>query len=229
MLGRVENLGLVTDGTTQGLQGNFVYDADINEKAALVFKQVQRRTLRALSVGFLPLAWVTEYSPDDHINALPEFARTALLTGKVFVVYTRSELVEISKVPIPDNPQALVGASFKAMRMAELKTMEEYMSNKPTTPSDVPPVPAAVEAAAELKEAPDLGAIVKSAVAEAVAPLVEVLSKLAASPVEKTTEANPAHEALAALAALDADQLDATLAEMTPEERKSLLALTSAN
>lgn len=204
------------------LHGTFDYDVDINPKAAMVFAQVQKGTLRAFSVGFIPKAWVTDYSPREQIDALPENARKALESGKVFVVYTNVELVEISQVPVPSNPDALVGASFKACRMAELKTLEDQMSNETTPAAKAAPV---AEVAAELKEGPDVAALVESAVAKAMAPVLEALGKLAPPPVEKTATPCAKSEALAALAALPQDQLDTVMASMDTDERKALAAL----
>lgn len=202
------------------LHGTFDYDVDINPKAAMVFAQVQKGTLRAFSVGFIPKAWVTDYSPREQIDALPEDARKALESGKVFVVYTNVELVEISQVPVPSNPDALVGASLKAFR---LKQLEDEMS-KEITPA-VKAAPEVAEVAAELKEGPDVAALVESAVAKAMAPVLEALAKLAPPPVEKAVEPCAKSEALAALAALPQDQLDSVMANMDTDERKALVAL----
>lgn len=202
------------------LHGDFAYDVDINPKAAMVFAQVQKGTLRAFSVGFIPKAWVTDYSPREQIDALPEDARKALESGKVFVVYTNVELVEISQVPVPSNPDALVGASLKAFR---LKQLEDEMS-KEITPAAKAAAPVE-EAAAELKAGPDVEALVESAVAKAMAPVLEALAKLAPPPVEKAAEPCAKSEVLAKLAALPQDQLDATLANMDTDERNALAAL----
>lgn len=216
VLGRVVSVEVVP----AGLLATFEYDTDINPKADLVFRQVQKGTVRGFSVGFIPKTWVTDYSPKDHVEALPEQARKALEEGKAFVVYTAAELVEISQVPIPSNPDALVGASAKSVRLQELRKLEESTMEKQ-------PVPA-VEKAIE----PDITAIVKAAVAEAIAPLQEQIAKLAAPVVAEkapevveVVEPSLAQRALDTLAALPADKLDATLAAMTTDERKALLAL----
>lgn len=216
ILGRVENV----EKTTAGLVADFAYDTDINPKAAMVFAQVQRGTLRAFSVGFVPRAWVTERSPREHLDALPEHARKALETGKAYVVYTNVELIEISQVPVPSNPDAMI-ASMKAARLAELKHMEEEMSKPAETPApepkkvyDVPELVAKMERVAErLEKAID--AADKAA---------ERLEKAAPAPV---VEEEPAviDEAWKALMAMDDAQLDAFFRGATEQERADALAL----
>lgn len=216
ILGRVENV----QKTTAGLVADFAYDTDINPKAALVFAQVQRGTMRAYSVGFIPKGWVTDYSPREQIDALPEPARKALESGKAFVVYTNVELIEISQVPVPSNPDAMI-ASAKSARMAELKQLEEQMNNEKT-----PAAPEkAVEAAAELKAGPDVEAIVKAAVqplVDQVAALTEQVAKLAAPPAE---ESSVIEEARKTLQGMDDAQLDAFFRGVTEQERADALAL----
>lgn len=218
ILGRVENV----QKTTAGLVADFAYDTDINPKAALVFAQVQRGTLRAYSVGFIPKGWVTDYSPREQIDALPEHARKALESGKAFVVYTNVELIEISQVPVPSNPDAMI-ASVKAARLAELKQLEEQMNNEktPATPEK------AVESAAELKASPDMEAIVKAAVqplVDQVAALTEQVAKLAPAPAE---EPDVVAQALETLKGMSDEQLAAALAQMTEQERADVIALVS--
>ena len=220
ILGRVENV----QKTTAGLVADFAYDTDINPKAAMVFAQVQRGTLRAYSVGFVPKAWVTEYSPREQIDALPETARKALESGKAYVVYTNVELIEISQVPVPSNPDAMI-ASVKSARLAELKQLEEQM-NKDNKPA---------EAAAELKPGPDIEAIVKAAVqplVDQVAALTEQVTKMAtpAPAPEETPAADPAPavkaaETIAKLAALPPAELVALMSKMTEQEREAVKGL----
>lgn len=210
VLGTVENVSK----TAAGLTADFIYDTDINPKAAMVFAQVQKGTIRGYSVGFVPKAWVTEYSPREQIDALPETARKALEMGKAFVVYTNVELVEISQVPVPSNPDALVGASIKSARLAELKQLEEASMPVPEKP-----------ATTEEKAAPDIEAIVKAAVQpllEKVDALTEQLAKLAAP---APTEDPAIEDARKTLLAMDDAQLDAFFANATPQEREDALAL----
>lgn len=215
LLGKVVSIEIVP----AGLLATFEYDVDINPKAAMVFAQVKKGTQRAFSVGFLPKSWVTSWSPKEHIDALPEAARKALEEGKAFVVYTATELIEISQVKIGSNPDALTGAGLKAARLQELKSLEEATVDKKP------------ETVADLKEGPDLGAIVEAAVAKAVAPLVEALGKLAPAPAEKAAPEPQVETAedqlIKQLAALPDDRLQAVLADLEPDDRKHLLTLIS--
>lgn len=213
ILGRVENV----EKTTAGLVADFAYDTDINPKAAMVFAQVQRGTLRAFSVGFVPRAWVTERSPREHLDALPEHARKALETGKAYVVYTNVELIEISQVPVPSNPDAMI-ASVKAARLAELKHMEEEMS-KPADASEQPGRHDLPELVAKMEQ-----------VAERLEKATDAADK-AAERLEKATppvvEEEPAviDEARKALMAMDDAQLNAFFRGATEQERADALAL----
>lgn len=205
--------------------GDFAFDVDINDQADLVYKQVKRGTIRALSVGFIPRAWVTDRSPRESIDALPEEARKALESGKAFVVYTNVELVEISAVPVPSNPDAMFGASFKSLRMAELKEWEDRM-NKPNQPATEEKTPAP-------EPGPDFEAIVKAAVqplVDQVTALTEQVTKMATPPpvVEETPDPAPAvkaAETIAKLAALPPAELVALMAEMSAEEREAVKGL----
>lgn len=139
VLGRVET---VTDSAA-GLVAEFAYDTEINPKAKMVFDQVQAGSVRGFSVGFLPKDWVTPYSPQERIDALPEFARQALKSGGAWVVYTKAELLEISQVPIPMHQDAL---AMRAANQAVIKHLEDRMNNAPTpTPQPAVPEPAPVE------------------------------------------------------------------------------------
>lgn len=62
----------------------------VNPRADMVFKLVQDGFLRAVSIGFYPKKQHTE-----------------LVDGNEVLIYDESELVEVSLVPIPSNPEAL--------------------------------------------------------------------------------------------------------------------------
>lgn len=221
VLGRVVGI----EKTPAGLLATFEYDTDINPKAKLVFDQVKKGTLKAFSVGFLPTKWVTANSPKIHVEALPEEARKALEGGDVFVVYTEAELLEISQVPIPSNPDALVGASVKSVRLRELKQIEEETTMDKIAEKVAPDVIAA-------EKAPDIEAIVKAAVHAAQQPLVdqvaaltEQVAKLAAPAQEKAAEEPAIEEARNVLRAMSDEQLKAFFANATDEMRADALAL----
>ena len=213
VLGRVVNVEKVP----AGLLATFEYDTDINPKAAMVFAQVQKGTIRGYSVGFIPRSWVTSNSPEDHRKALPEMARKALEEGRAFVVYTSAELIEISQVPIPSNPDALVGASAKSARLQELKQLEEATMSKPEEKAVTPEITP--------EPGPDIEAIVKAAVAEAIAPLQEAIAKMAAPAVAESTEDPAAEEARSVLRAMSDEQLKAFFAAASDQERADAMAL----
>jgi len=103
--------GAVVDG--EGLELALKYDVDINPKADLVFKQVVKNTIRAFSIGCYILREVTKRSPREEIDALPDYAREALVNGECAAVFTDVELIEVSQVLIGSNREALV-ASVRA-------------------------------------------------------------------------------------------------------------------
>lgn len=79
-------------------------DFDDDPDADKILKKVDRRTLRAVSVGFLPKPGGSSYrNPDDKIN------------DPGGIDFTSVELLEISIVPVPANAHALAEARTKAM------------------------------------------------------------------------------------------------------------------
>lgn len=88
VLGTVSDLSIEKDGTYATAH----FDEDINEKAALIFKQIVKGTLRTVSVGFIPHTIDTE----DDIPVLKD-----------------NELLELSVVAIPANPNA-IALAYKA-------------------------------------------------------------------------------------------------------------------
>ncbi len=87
--------------------GGFRYDADFDPNANLVWKKVQKGSIRGFSLGFRMFEWVTRSSSEDEINALPPYAAQALRSGRVWIVHTKVHLFEISQVLIPCNLDAL--------------------------------------------------------------------------------------------------------------------------
>ncbi len=90
VLGQTKSLDVSKDGSFTTATAQF--DVDINSKAALIWNQIKRGTLRCVSVGFWPH---TEEMQED----------TPVLKD--------NELLEWSIVPIPANPRA-VALDFKA-------------------------------------------------------------------------------------------------------------------
>ena len=95
----------------QKISATFQYDVEFNPQAAFVFQQVKKKTVRAVSIGFIPLEWVTAYSAPEKIDALPGWMAKGLRDGTIWVVHTRVELVEISQVIIGSNREALAASS----------------------------------------------------------------------------------------------------------------------
>lgn len=90
VLGTASSLEIAEDGSSTKARVKF--DTDINPKAALVFNQVKRGTLRCVSVGFM------NHDTDDN-DGTP--------------VLKNNDLLEISVVPIPANPRA-IALDYKA-------------------------------------------------------------------------------------------------------------------
>jgi HK97 family phage prohead protease len=66
--------------------------AGMNPKADLVFSQMQNKIIRGISVGFNPLEYHFENQGGDN----------------EIIVFDKMELIEISVVPVPSNPNTLV-------------------------------------------------------------------------------------------------------------------------
>lgn len=84
VLGTAQSLDTSKDGS--GTFADIRFDTDINPKANLVFNQVERGTLRTVSVGFIN-------HTEEMENDVP--------------VLKDNDLLEISIVPIPANPRAI--------------------------------------------------------------------------------------------------------------------------
>lgn len=110
-----------------GLWMTFQYAADVNPKAARVWEMTAAGYLRAFSVYWIPLEEVTCGSGRGAIDALPAFAREALLTGAALAVHTRVKLLEVSEVIVGGDPTALTAA-----RDAGLISEEEFRERSAT-------------------------------------------------------------------------------------------------
>lgn len=105
-----------------------------NPLAENVWQSILEKTLRAVSVGFIPHTVRWERRLDTEVLVLDD-----------------NELLEISVVPVPANPEALAKAHAKALEMARAeKEAEEAKSGASPAPSD-DPAPATEPTA---KEAP---------------------------------------------------------------------------
>lgn len=101
-IGYAKDVGVI-DGS---LRGTIVFATDkANPKAEQVWQGIQEKTLRAVSVGFYPHStrWETENDRER-------------------LILTDNELVEISVVPIPANPEALLRMRQRFVDMANSNT-----------------------------------------------------------------------------------------------------------
>lgn len=119
-IGRAENVRVEGGSLLATLR--FV-GADVNPKAEQVWQLIQEGVLRAVSVGFIPHTYRWEKRADREV-----------------LVLTDNELVEISVVPVPANPDAL--ARMRARALAA----------KPAAPEGAPGL---AEAVAELTGSAD--------------------------------------------------------------------------
>lgn len=106
-LGKVLSIEILPDRVVAVFQ----YNVSKNPFAKFVFDQVVEDTIRAYSVGFLPVAWET--SPQPHF---PERVNRALREGRAHTVYTAVALVEISQVKVGNNRFALIMAAKSLLK-----------------------------------------------------------------------------------------------------------------
>ena len=102
----------VTVGKTLDIAVEF----DNDEFADRIFGLYERGFLNAVSVGFLPKAY---RKPDDE-------ERAELKLGPWGVVWTKTELLELSAVSVPADPGALVQNSIGPEDRAALSVMRGY-------------------------------------------------------------------------------------------------------
>lgn len=97
-------------------------DVPSNADAILGYQMTEKGYLKAVSVGFLPVAW-THRSDDD----FTQIADAAGITGedrdRVRCIYTEQQQVELSSCPIGANPSALA----KGLETGEIA--EEFAFN----------------------------------------------------------------------------------------------------
>src|SRR5678810_974056 len=89
VLGRVESFKKTTEAFDIDVK---FADESVNPKAEQAFKMVRAGFLNAVSIGFIPRQIVREMNGDDE-DEIPQI--------------TKAELLEVSLVPIPSNPDAL--------------------------------------------------------------------------------------------------------------------------
>ncbi|MBI4231175.1 MAG: HK97 family phage prohead protease [Planctomycetes bacterium] len=84
-------------------------DRDTFEFADTVFRLYKGGFLRATSVGFMPHEWVTEDLDEDGNAVGAEVTKPAVRKRRR---YTKQELLELSAVPVPANPNATIQESL---------------------------------------------------------------------------------------------------------------------
>lgn len=95
----------------------FQFARQENPTAKLAFDLFAGGFLRMFSIGARIIEEVTAKSDDDLLEALPDFALAALLEGRADVVYTKSELIEVSAVFAGSNRLAMVASQKGASEM----------------------------------------------------------------------------------------------------------------
>jgi len=115
-------LGSVVDGriTPDGPVVTFCYAVEENPKAAQVWKLVAARVIRGYSIAGWILQQVDNRSPREEVDALPEYARNALLASECDAVITDIELAEISQVLIGSDRDAFIKAAAEGLMSPEL-------------------------------------------------------------------------------------------------------------
>lgn len=122
LLGRADTIDVRVERNESDLGGLdclFRYAVKENPDALMCYNLVKGGYLKAYSIGAYCLEWVTlEDKDSDTFNALPEFARLALLLGKANCIHTRMQLIEISQVLVGACPEALAAeqAVMRAVR-----------------------------------------------------------------------------------------------------------------
>ncbi len=106
--------------------GRLVFDVQFPARgvfpfADLVYDLYRDKFLRAVSVGFIPKKYETR--DDDDVKDLPEWQR-----GRR---YKKQELLELSAVPVPSNPNALMVARSKGyVTDDQAEALAEFMNGK---------------------------------------------------------------------------------------------------
>lgn len=105
-------------------------ERDLYPFADMIYQMVKGGFLSATSVGFRPLKWVIAEDRADDNSWFPP------------IDFKEQELLEYSWVPVPANPEALVGAKAAGIDVAPLKawaerTLDEWPADLPLTVADV--------------------------------------------------------------------------------------------
>jgi hypothetical protein len=85
----------------------YKFAVEANARARMVFNLIAGGFLSASSVGLYTNKVVSGRSDEEEIEALPDFARAALVKGQARYIITKSTLVEVSSVFVGANKDAL--------------------------------------------------------------------------------------------------------------------------
>jgi hypothetical protein len=115
---------------------------DVNPMARIAYGLYKGKFLNAVSVGFIPIRWLdgdgNERSTRSHAPTLPRSGASSLRTPHSAVrTYLEQELLEVSAVGIPANPDALALA-FKsgAIEKADLRDLADLLRQTLTSPTN---------------------------------------------------------------------------------------------
>jgi len=141
-----EGGGTKATGGTKGtsfLYQKIEFATDVNPMARIAYGLYKGKFLNAVSVGFIPLRWVNgdEKSEcrmtNDEVGAMETVEResvTALERGSVGGFrrkYIEQELLEVSAVGIPANPNALaLGLKAGVVEKSDLRELQELLRRR---------------------------------------------------------------------------------------------------
>ena len=114
-------------------------DAETYPFADIVYRLYLGGFLNAVSVGFIPIEWETGGKKD----------------GDPKKIFTKQELLELSAVPVPSNPEALQQArTAKVITLKEMKLVKKALESK-STAVEAPEPTKAAHSQAELADEMD--------------------------------------------------------------------------
>lgn len=180
--------------------------AEMNPKAEQVWRMVQAKMLRAVSVGFVPKSY--RYEKRD---------------GEDVIVLADNELHEISVVPIPANPEAL--AKMKTLALASKNQAASVATE--TTMTEIDHKARAEKAESELRSERDAHAAATRDLDALRKTLAAVESQNAALVAERDQAVERAAKAEDAL--IEAEVSALVGVKITPAEKDDFVALRKSN
>jgi hypothetical protein len=117
-------------------------DVPENQLARIGWKMTQAGYLKAVSVGFFPVKYVTPHSGEEWTRQLKELGLPA--DAAVRTIYTEQEQVELSCCVVGSNPNALAKAyQAGAINDADIETLSREISQRENGRAADCPAPAA--------------------------------------------------------------------------------------